>query len=373
MTNQITNQMPHQLNVGVIGCGYWGPNLIRNFMEIANVNLVAIADLDRAQLDRMVVHYPHISCVTQEYRNLFAMDLDAVVVATPAHTHFAIASECLAQGLHVLVEKPLTLRSTDATSLIDIAERHDRILMVGHTFEYNPAVRALKDAIQSGELGDVYYIDSVRANLGLFRTRANVLWDLAPHDISILCHILDAEPVRVSAHGSACVQSQVEDVAYVSIEFPNDVLTHIRLSWLDPLKTRRFTVVGSQKMVIYDDIEQHEKLRVFDKHVKAIRRTDTFGEFHFAYHYGNITSPYIHFEEPLRLQCQHFLQCIRTGAQPLTDGYNGRRVVQVLEAAQQSLENQGQYVPIRPSQSNATLAHRQFATEAAHPMLEVAT
>lgn len=345
------------LRIGAIGCGYWGPNLIRNFVEIPGAQVIAIADLQRDSLNRMLERFPQIGSATQDYRDLFEMNLDAVVIATPPATHFAIASDCLRNGLHVLVEKPITLESHEAQELIRIADENGRILMVGHTFEYNPAVRTLKQMIDDGELGDIYYIDAVRASLGLFQTKANVIWDLAPHDISIIRYLLGEDPISVSARGQACVQEGIEDIAYTTLIFPDNVMAHIRTSWLDPSKTRRITVVGSKKMVIYDDVESLEKLKVYDKGVKAIRRTDTFGEFSFAYHYGDVVIPYVRFEEPLRVQSQHFLDCIREGKTPLTDGYNGLRVVQIVEAAQQSLQNNGDNVPLGNSHvSDADLA-----------------
>lgn len=334
------------LRIGAIGCGYWGPNLIRNFVEIPGAQMVAIADLQQEQIDRMMERFPQIGQATTDYRDLFGMELDAVVIATPPASHFEIASDCLRNGLHVLVEKPITLNSKDAEELIRIAAENDRVLMVGHTFEFNPAVRALKAMIDSGEVGDIYYIDAVRASLGLFQTKANVVWDLAPHDISIIRYLLGEEPTSVSARGQACVQEGIEDVAYTTMTFPNNVLAHIRTSWLDPSKTRRITVVGSKKMVIYDDVEPLEKIKVYDKGVKAIRRTDTFGEFSFAYHYGDVVIPYVRFEEPLRVQIQHFLECVREGETPRTDGHNGLRVVQIVEAAQQSLHSNGDVISL---------------------------
>lgn len=344
------------LKIGAIGCGYWGPNLIRNFIEIPESELIAIADLQQEQLNRITTRYPQIEVATHHYRDLFSLGLDGVVVATPPHTHFAIARECLMHGLHVLIEKPITLDSQDAYQLTTLAREYNRVLMVGHTFEYNPAVRMLRQMIDSGELGEIYYVDAVRVSLGLFQTRANVLWDLAPHDISILRHILSADPVSVSAHGSSCVQDGVTDVAYGTLFFPSNISAHIRTSWLDPRKARCITVVGSKKMVIYDDVENQEKIKVYDKGVTAIRRTDTFGEFQFAYHYGDVVSPYIRFEEPLRLQCLHFLECIREGKTPITDGYNGMRVVQILEAMQYSLENGGERVPVDSAEATEVFA-----------------
>ncbi len=336
----------NELKVGVIGCGYWGPNLIRNFIEIPTARVEAVADLDEQRLNHIRSCYPQIPHITREYRDLFALGLDAVVISTPPQTHFTLARECLKQGLHVLVEKPLTTASDHARKLIKLAKKQDRILMVGHTFEYNPAVHALKEMIVSGELGDIHYIDAVRASLGLFHPTLNVIWDLAPHDISILIHLLGEKPTSVSTQGVAYIQQDVEDIAYMTLMFPNNVLSHVRMSWLDPCKTRRITVIGSKKMAVYDDVETHEKIKVYDKRVKAIRRTDTYGEFQFAYHYGSVVSPYIHLQEPLRVECQHFLDCILHTETPLTNGYSGLRVVEIIEAAQQSLKNGGDQVAI---------------------------
>lgn len=333
--------MSKKIRVGAIGCGYWGPNLIRNFIEIPDSEFVGVADLDQKLLDRMAERFPQIQQTTTNYRDLFEMDLDAVVIATPPQTHYTLAKDCMENGLHVLVEKPLTLNSDEASKLVKIAEEQDRILMVGHVFEYNTAVLALKDLIQSGELGDIYYIDFIRASLGLFQTKANVLWDLAPHDISILRFLLDEDPLTISSTGMSCVNNGIEDVAYTTFTFPNRILAHIRSSWLDPNKNRSVTIVGSKKMVVYDDLEPLEKIKIYDKGVEVIRRTDTYGDFSFAYHYGDMTAPYYRFEEPLRQECKHFLSCIESGEKPRSDGKNGLRVVQILEAADYSLKNKG--------------------------------
>ncbi|MFA9432475.1 Gfo/Idh/MocA family protein [Egicoccus sp. AB-alg2] len=332
--------------IGAIGCGYWGPNLIRNFIEIPNTRVLGVADLDGGRLAHVRERYPQIGTLTNDYRDLFGLGLDAVVVSTPPETHYDIVRDCLEHGLHVLVEKPLVTRSAEARELIAVAERNERILMVGHTFLYNPAVHALRDLVVHGELGDVLYIDAVRAGLGLFHPRLNVIWDLAPHDISIASFLLGAAPVAVAARGAACLNETVEDVAYLTLTFPGNVLYHVRLSWLDPSKTRRTTVIGSQKMAVYDDVEPLEKLRIYDKRVDSIRRTDTFGEFQFAYHYGNVVIPHIRFEEPLRLECLHFADCVARGARPRTDASNGLVVVETIEAAQRSLANGGASVPV---------------------------
>ena len=262
--------MAQKTRIAVIGSGYWGPNLIRNFIELPESEVVAVADLDQARLDRISQRFPQVGVTTQDYHDLFKLDLDGVVIATPPFTHHRIARECLEHGLHALIEKPIALNSADAYDLKQLADQRGLVLMVGHTFEYNPAVRFLKELIDSGELGEVHYIDAVRVSLGLYQTRANVLWDLAPHDISILRYIMDAEPVTVCAQGTCCVYEGVEDIVYTMLRFPGNVLAHMRLSWLDPRKTRQITVVGSKKMVIYDDVVALEKIKIYDKGVKAI-------------------------------------------------------------------------------------------------------
>jgi predicted dehydrogenase len=328
------------IRVGVIGCGYWGPNLVRNFVEIPASALVAVADLDQKRLEHIQTCYPQVRA-TKDYHDLFRMGLDAVVVATPPATHFRLARDALTRGLHVLVEKPLTISSSDAQQLVDLAEERGCILMVGHTFIYNPAVRALKEIISSGGIGDIHYVDAVRVGLGLFQQDVNVLWDLAPHDVSILRYILGSDPTSVSARGTACVLDGIEDVAYINLLFPDNVLAHIHVSWLDPCKVRRITLVGSRKMVVYDDVESLEKLKIYDKGVERPPYTNTFGDFQFAYRYGDITIPNLRFTEPLRLECNHFLESILTRESPETDGYDGLKVLTIIEAAQKSLANSG--------------------------------
>jgi predicted dehydrogenase len=327
-----------RINLGVIGCGYWGPNLLRNFVELPDARVLAVADLSEERLASVQSRYPGVQA-TQDYSDLFALPLDAVVVATPPATHFRIALECLQNGLHVLVEKPLTLSSRDAELLVKAAGARGLILMVGHTFEYNPAVRALRELIANGELGRIYYVDAVRVNLGLFQPGLNVLWDLAPHDISILCYILGCDPIRVSAQGAAYVFADKHDIAHLSLVFPGDILAHVHVSWLDPCKVRRITVVGSRKMVVYDDVEPLEKIKIYDKGVEAPPYTDTYEEFRCSYRFGDVVIPNIRFVEPLRLECQHFLDCVASGAQPQSHGIVGLKVVKVLEKAERSLNN----------------------------------
>jgi predicted dehydrogenase len=327
------------IRVGVIGYGYWGPNLTRNFYELPESDLVAVADLSEARLKQARLRYPHLILKT-DYRELFELGIQAVVVATPPATHFSIAKDCLEHNLNVLVEKPLTLKSEHAEELIELAEEKSLTLMVGHTFEYNSAVHALKQYIDSGFLGQVYYLDAARLSLGLFQRDTNVLWDLAPHDISILLYLLGKRPISISAQGMPCIFSGIHDVVHMNLMFPGNISAHIHVSWLDPCKVRRVTVVGSKKMVVYNDVENDAKIKIYDKGVEpAPEDTTGFGEFHCNYRTGDITIPNIHFTEPLRQESQHFLDCIVNHTEPCSCGRDGLEVIKILEAAQYSLMN----------------------------------
>ena len=325
--------------VGIIGYGYWGPNLTRNFYEIPSADLVAIADLNEERLKQATLKYPQIIS-KHDHQELFNLDLDAVVVATPPATHYRIAKECLEHDLHVLVEKPMTLNSKDAEKLVELADSKGLTLMVGHTFEYNSAVHALKKYIDSGELGEIFYLDAARLNLGLFQRDSNVLWDLAPHDISILLYLLGQKPISVSAQGAPCVFEGIYDVAYINMIFPGNISAYIHVSWLDPCKVRRITVVGSKKMAVYNDIESEQKIKIYDKGVDPpVYTNGGFDEFHCNYHTGDITIPNIRFTEPLRQECQHFIDCIVNHTEPCSCGRDGLEVVKILETAQHSMSN----------------------------------
>jgi len=327
-----------KIRVGVVGCGYWGPNLIRNFAENSGAELVGVADLREDRLNFIRNTNPHVS-ITKDYRELLAMSLDAVVVATPPATHFPLAKEALEGGMHVLVEKPMTTRTHEAEELCELADRKDRVLMVGHTFEFNPAVHALKKMIDSGEIGDLYYIDTARLNLGLYNRELNVVWDLAPHDISIVLHLLGTKPEKIEVYGMDCAFKGVHDVAFMNLVFPKGILVHIHVSWLDPCKVRRVTVVGSKKMVVYNDVEATEKIKIYDKGVNLPAYTSTFGEFQCSYRYGDVTIPTLKFTEPLKVEVQHFLDCISGHCKPVTCGEEGMQVVKILETAQHALSN----------------------------------
>ena len=327
-----------QLKVGIIGYGYWGPNLTRNFFEIPSSQLVAIADLKEERLQRARSLYPGVF-LTKDYMDFFTMDVDAVVISVPPALHYSIAKDCLEHGLHVLVEKPITLKSRDAEELIHLADARGLTLMVGHTFEYNSAVVALKEYIESGELGEIHYVDTARLNLGLFQRDSNVLWDLAPHDISILLYLFGTNPISVSAQGMPCVFEDIFDVAYVNLVFPDRIPAHIHVSWLDPCKVRRVTVVGSKKMIVYNDVETEKKLTIYDKGVDTPEYTNGFGDFQCSYRSGDITIPKVRITEPLRQECQHFLDCISNHTKPCSSGIDGLNVVRILEAAEHSMMN----------------------------------
>ena len=325
------------LRVGVIGYGYWGPNLARNFNELSGSDLVAIADRKDEQLERARAKYPDV-LLTKNYEDFFNLGLDAVIISTPPKTHHPIAKDCLSHNLHVLIEKPMTLNGQDADDLIKLAKAKGLTLMVGHIFEYNSAVMEMKKYIDSKELGDIYYIDTARLNLGLFQRDSNVLWDLAPHDISTLLYLLEQAPISVSAHGMACVTEGIHDVAYLNLVFSNNLMAFIHVSWLDPSKVRRITVVGSKKMAVYNDLGAEGKIKIYDKGVDP-EYTDTFGEFQYAYRTGDIVIPSFRFVEPLREECQHFLDCILNHSEPRSSGLDGLRVTKILEAAERSMKN----------------------------------
>jgi len=341
------------MNLAVIGCGYWGPNLVRNFIQSNKVAQVTCCDLDQARLDRMKKLYPSVEVLSDYKELLERSDLDAVAIATPVKAHYPIAKEFLLRDKHVFIEKPLTHSYESALDLVRLAEERRKVLMVGHTFEYTAAVNKAKQIVENGELGRILYVSSIRVNLGLFQPDINVVWDLAPHDISIILYILGEAPTSVNCQGKAHFQKDIEDVATTTLQFRSGVIAFIHSSWLDPNKIRRTTIVGTKKMLVYDDIEPQEKIKIYDKGVEVPPYYDTFAEFQFSYRYGDIYSPRIDDYEPLKKESEHFLECIRTGRPPLSDGYSGLRVVSILEAASKSLKLSGRAVSV-PGLRNAT-------------------
>jgi predicted dehydrogenase len=335
------------INVGVIGCGSWGANLIRNFHELPQANLGACSDTDQKRLDYIKNLYPNVK-VFSNYEGILAEDgLQGVAIATPAGTHYKLARQLLERGQDVLVEKPMALSSKEAQDLIQLAKSKQRILMVGHVFIYNPAVVRLREYIQQGELGDIYYLYSTRVNLGRVRTDLNAMWNFAPHDISIMMYLLDEEPLSVNAQGVSYLQDGIEDVVFMTLNFPQKKTGHIHVSWLDTSKKRTMTVVGSKKMIIYDDVDNEAKLKIYDKGVYRDEAVVSFGEFQFKLHYGDIAIPKIDLKEPVKLECAHFIDCIKTRQTPITDGQNGLEVIRVLEAGQKSLKNLGRLVEVK--------------------------
>ncbi len=330
----------HKIKVGLAGLGYWGPQHARNLSALPQSELAWACDLAQARLDHLSEMHPAVRTCC-DYEQLLAADVDAVVIATPPATHHKMALQALRAGKHVLVEKPLATSVSEAEEIAGEGERQGRVVMVGHTFEYNPAVEAVGEIIASGELGEIYYVDSARVNLGIFQPDINVVWDLAPHDVSILRFILDMDPLKVSACGRACVQRRkgIHDVAYLTLVYPNDILADMRVSWLDPTKVRRYTIVGSRKMLVYDDIDPERKVVIYDKGVETPPYADTEEEFHLSYRNGEAKVYPVAWEEPLRRECEHFIECIREGKEPRTGAREGLKVVQVLEAAQRSLDH----------------------------------
>jgi len=332
------------LNIALIGLGYWGPNLARNLAVLSGARLYAVCDQRTERLEYFARQYPGVKTMSNAAEVFADPEVDAVVIATPVQTHFDLAAATLRAGKHVMVEKPLAQTSKQCEELISLAEVQKRILMVGHVFIYNAAVRKVKEYIQSGELGEIYYIYSQRLNLGVIRQDVNALWNFCPHDFSILRYWLESTPQRVFAHGYSYVQPGIEDVVFVTMDFPNGVGANVHISWLDPNKLRKMTVVGSEKMVIYDDVSADAKVMVYDKGVAkkpqgelSLGSYETFGQFQLLLRAGDVLIPKIDFQEPLKAECQHFVDCILSGVQPMTDGREGLEVVRMLEAAQASL------------------------------------
>ena len=334
------------MKLAVIGCGYWGPNLVRNFIQSNKVKEVICCDLDQKRLARMKNLYPSVATTTNYEELLNMNDLDGVAIATPVRFHYAIAKDFLSKGKHVYVEKPFAHSYESALELVKLAEEKNVKLMVGHTFEYTAAVNKIKEVVESGELGKILYISCIRVNLGLFQQDINVVWDLAPHDISIILYIMGEIPESVNCQGKAHFKNGIEDVATTTLNFKNGLIAFIHNSWLDPNKIRRTTIVGSRKMLVYDDIETQEKIKIYDKGVEVPPYYDTFAEFQLSYRYGDIYSPRIEDYEPLKKLSEHFLDCIQDGKTPHTDGQNGLRVVSILEAACKSIKQSGKAISV---------------------------
>jgi len=329
------------VRVGVIGYGYWGPNLVRNFVESPGTEMAAVCDLRQERLSLVHRRYPSINVTTEARDLLNSSDIDAVAIATPVSTHFELALQALKSGKHVLVEKPLTSTSDQARRLIDEAARCKKILMVDHTFIYTGAVEKMHSLITRGELGDLYYYDSVRVNLGLFQHDVSVIWDLAVHDLSILNYLIPEMPTAVSATGISHVANEPQDVAYLTLFFRENLIAHIHVNWLAPVKVRRTLIGGSRKMIVYDDLEPSEKVKVYDKGITINNHPESIYRLLVGYRSGDMWAPQLEPAEALREEVLHFTQCIENGEQPKTSGINGLQVIAILEAATRSMLSQG--------------------------------
>src|SRR6266853_4201008 len=333
--------MKNQVSVGVVGCGYWGPNLIRNFRQLQDCNLKLMCDTSEQRLAHLKSLYPEVEGHKDYGHLLNGAGLDAVIIATPVSPHHAMAKASLLAGQHPFIEKPMASSAEECEELVHIADEKGLVLMIGHTFLYSPAVRKIKEIVDRGDIGDIRYISSRRLNLGLFQKDINVAWDLAPHDISIILHILEEFPQVVNCQGNAHVTPGIEDVTNISLTFGHKRFATIQSSWLEPRKIREMTIVGTRRMIVYDDLETNEKIRIYDVRVERPAHYDTFADFHYSYHYGDSYIPQIKQEEPLKAEMQHFLDCIEKGARPLTSGREGLELVRILEAASTSLKDGG--------------------------------
>ncbi len=337
------------ITVGVIGYGYWGPNLVRNFAEVPGGRVGFVTDLRPARLSQATARYPATK-VSTDYRDVINdPSVDAVAIATPVSSHFDLAMAALRAGKHVLVEKPMTATSEQSMTLIDEAEKRGLVLMVDHTFVYTSAVARMRELTQSGDLGEIYYYDSVRINLGLFQHDVNVLWDLAVHDLSIMDYVLAQTPVAVSATGLAHVPGQPENIAYMTMFFGGRLIAHVHVNWLAPVKVRRTLLGGSRRMIVFDDLEASEKIKVYDRGISVNPSQENVYQMLVGYRAGDMWAPQLGIAEALHTEAKHFLDCIENKKTPTTDGHAGLRVVRLLEAATRSMSQQGALVPVGAS------------------------
>jgi len=335
------------INVGVIGVGYWGPNLIRNFIKNPHTHVNVICDLRTERLDSLRQIYPSLKAV-QDYREVVhSKDIDLVVIATPVSTHYPLAKDALLEGKDILLTKPMTLTSTEAEELINLSEQKKRHIFVDHTFLFTGAVNKIKELIHNGQIGDLFYFDSVRVNLGLFQHDVNVIWDLAPHDISIMHNLLNEYPESIVATGAGHLGNKLEDVAYLTAYFKNNLIAHIHVNWLSPVKIRKTIIGGSEKMLVWDDLDSAEKIKIYDKgiEIQNVDREDRH-RLLVSYRFGDMYAPRIDHTEALSLVVKEFADCIMENRPAITDGEAGLRILRILEAAEQSIKTEGANVPI---------------------------
>jgi predicted dehydrogenase len=338
------------IGVGVVGYGYWGPNLVRNFAEAAETQIIGVSDLRPHRLALAQNRYPSIQ-ITEDYQQLLANPrVDAVAISTPVSTHFPLAMQALQAGKHVLVEKPLATSSAEAEGLIAEADRRRLVLMVDHSFVYTSAVRKIAEIIRSGTVGDLLYYDSIRINLGLFQHDVDVIWDLAVHDFAIMQHLLPGRPTAVTATGMSHVSGRMENIAYITAFYENNLIAHINVNWLSPVKVRRTIIGGSKQMVIYDDMESSEKVKVYDSGITVTNSPEDVYKLLINYRNGDMHSPRTDTTEALAVEVSHFAECITKGTRPITDGQAGLDVIRLLEAASLSMKDRGRLVPM-PAQA----------------------
>ena len=336
-----------KINVALIGYGYWGPNIARVLSESEDCELKYCADLNNENFSKFSDKYPKVITLNNYQRILKDKEVDAVLIATPTKTHYQVAKDCLNAKKHVFVEKPMTYLADQSRELIDIAKENNLKLMVGHVFLFNPAVRKIKEIINSGEIGSIRHLNFQRRNLGPIRSDVNAMWDLVPHDISMLLYFLDdMKPLTIQASGSTFLRPNIQDVVFMNVRFPDNIIANFVLSWLDPIKIRDITVVGDKKMVFFDDVNLTEKLKIFDKNADIIKKTRdvSYKEWEVVLKSGKIHAPQVEQKEPLKEEISHFIDCIRENGYPLTNGESGLRVVEILEAAQESLESDSKLI-----------------------------
>lgn len=335
------------VNVGIIGCGYWGPNLVRNFSAVDNCYVKYCCDVDSNRLKYIQKLHPFLK-ITNEYKRVIEdASVNAVVIATPVSMHFPIAMNALEAGKDVWIEKPMTASVKEAQALIKMTEKHKRLIFVDHTFIYTGAIRKIKEIIKSNVIGRILYFDSVRVNLGLFQHDVNVIWDLAPHDLSVMDYLLEKTPSGIYATGVGHYNNDIENIAYLSLKFDNNMLAHFHFSWLAPVKIRQILICGSEKMILYNDMEPSEKVKVFDKGVTVNeKKRESLYQTLVSYRTGDVYSPKLDTKEALSLACEHFVECINSRKPPLTDGYAGLRVVKMIEASQRSIKKKEHWEPI---------------------------
>ena len=338
--------MKKNMRLAVVGCGYWGPNLIRNFKNLPDCELSDLCDLNTTRLSHFKALYPDIMTHVSFEDMLKERQVDAIVIATPVHLHHKLAMQSLNAGKHVMIEKPMANSVAQCEEMADVARKMGVVLMVGHTFLYSPHVRKIMEIIKAGDIGEILYISSRRLNLGLFQKDINVVWDLAPHDISIIQYLMEEMPHAINCQGNANVTKGIEDIGNMTLMFASGRYATVQTSWLDPRKVREMTIVGSKRMIVYDDLEPLHKITIYDQRVEMPAHYDSFAEFHYAYHYGDVYSPYVKLDEPLKIECRHFLDCIQNGDSPMTSAAQATDVVRILEAASASLLQGGARISI---------------------------